>query len=90
MACSDATGDTTCAHPVDSNRVSHGVPVMNQQAKTAIGLARMAAYEVYGNPLDVEPHLMLTNYGHHTTTSDIEQLLITESFWASEVPFWSC
>ena len=57
----------------------------------------MAAHDVYGNPLNVEPHLtltsnhlMLTNYGHHATTSDIEQLPITESYRASEVPFRSC
>ena len=42
MTHSDATGGTTCVHAVDGNRVSHGFPVMHQQAKTAIEPARMA------------------------------------------------
>ena len=42
MVCSDATGGTIFAHPVDGNCVFHGVPVMHQRAKTAIG-----------NPLDL-------------------------------------
>ena len=70
---------------------------MHQRAKTAIQPGRLAAQENYGNPLDEEPywklpsnHLTLSMNGLCATTSDIEQLPITESYRTSGVPLRDC